>query len=141
MKTTSCGTATVRMGEKGPEVLLVQPRAGQDKWGFPKGHVEEGELPEDTAVRETYEETAVDVRILPEVLGTTQVKLKGEDKTVIIYMATPDPDDTREPCPQDRENHRVAWWPVSELPPPMVSQQNLFAALSQAVARHFPEEE
>ncbi len=141
MKTTSCGTATIRMGENGPEVLLVQPRAGQDKWGFPKGHMEEDELEEDTAVRETFEETGLNVQIVPEVLGTTQVKLKGEDKTVIIYMAILEPDEASEPHPKDGENHRVAWWPVDALPNAMQSQQNLFSALPATVARFFVDED
>lgn len=139
MKTTSCGTATIRMGEKGPEVLLVQPRAGQDKWGMPKGHVDEGESHEDAAVRETLEETGIAVQILPEILGTVQVKLKQEDKTVIIYMAVPN-DPTSEPHPSDGENYRVAWWPLDELPSPMLSQQSLFDALRSTVTRIFSED-
>jgi ADP-ribose pyrophosphatase YjhB (NUDIX family) len=128
------------MSETGPEVLLVQPRAGQDKWGMPKGHVNEGESNEDAAVRETLEETGIAVQILPKILGTVQVKLKQEDKTVIIYMAIPN-DPTSEPHPSDGENHRVAWWPVAALPNAMQSQQNLFAVLPATVARFFVDED
>lgn len=138
MKTTSCGTATIRTGEKGLEVLLVKPRAGQDKWGFPKGHVDEGESHEEAAARETLEETGVAVQILPHILGSTQVKLKGEDKTVIIYMAVP-VDPLEEPSPTDGENAVVAWCQVDHLPTAMQSQQNLFAALRSAVTLLFPE--
>lgn len=126
------------MGANGPEVLLVQPRAGQDKWGFPKGHVEPGEHHEAAAVRETLEETGVVVQVLPHILGTTQVKLKGEDKTVVIYMAVPE-DPLQEPAPTDGENAVVAWRPVDQLPNAMQSQQNLFAALRSAVSLLFPE--
>lgn len=139
MKTTSCGTATIRVGEKGLEVLLVQPRAGQDRWGFPKGHVDPGEHHEDAAVRETLEETGVAVQLLPHILGTTQVKLKNEDKTVIIYLAVPD-GPTTEPAPNDGENATVSWHPVDQLPNAMQSQQNLFAALPETVARFFTDE-
>lgn len=138
MKTTSCGTATIRTSEKGLEVLLVKPRAGQDKWGFPKGHVDEGESHEEAAARETLEETGVAVQILPHILGSTQVKLKGEDKTVIIYMAVP-ANPLEEPSPTDGENAVVAWCQVDHLPTAMQSQQNLFAALRSAVTLLFPE--
>lgn len=138
MKTTSCGTATIRAGERGLEVLLVKPRAGQDKWGFPKGHVNDGEAHEDAAARETLEETGVAVQVLPHILGSTQVKLKGEDKTVIIYMAVPE-DPLKEPAPADGENAVVAWCSVDQLPNAMQSQQNLFASLRSAVTLLFPE--
>lgn len=42
------------------KVLLVK---GISKWGFPKGHVEEGEQPFETAVREVYEETGLRVTV------------------------------------------------------------------------------
>jgi len=47
---------------KGEEVLLIKNPSG--KWTFPKGNVEEGEKPEETAVREVEEETGVRGRIL-----------------------------------------------------------------------------
>ena len=47
---------------RGSEVLLIEPRAG--RWQLPKGHVEPGEAPEQTAVREVREETGVQARVL-----------------------------------------------------------------------------
>ena len=40
------------------QVLLVFGRKSQ-KWGFPKGHMEEGESEEETALRELKEETGI----------------------------------------------------------------------------------
>lgn len=40
--------------------LLVRGRDSK-KWGFPKGHMENGEVEEETARREFYEETGLDV--------------------------------------------------------------------------------
>lgn len=137
IRTKSCGTATVRSGSRGLEVLLVQPRAWQDKWAFPKGHMDPGEVEEQTAVRETFEETGVEVQLLPVVLGTFDVKLKHEHKTVVIYMAQPTFPEDCEPEPWDGENHDVRWWPLSALPQPIQSQENIFANLVVTVERTF----
>lgn len=53
----SCG-AVIFDGDK---VLVIQQVAGH--WGFPKGHVEDGETEIETAVREIKEETNLDVEI------------------------------------------------------------------------------
>ena len=53
----SCG-AVVLDGDK---VLIIQQNEGH--WGFPKGHVEEGETEVQTAVREIKEETNIDVKV------------------------------------------------------------------------------
>ena len=47
---------------RGDEVLLIKNPSGV--WSFPKGIVEEGENPEETALREVYEETGIKGRIL-----------------------------------------------------------------------------
>lgn len=43
------------------KVLIIQQAAGH--WGFPKGHVEEGETEIETAIREIKEETNLDIEI------------------------------------------------------------------------------
>ncbi len=53
----SCGTIIC----DGDKVLLIASLQGD--WGFPKGHVDEGETEEETALRETKEETNLDVII------------------------------------------------------------------------------
>ncbi len=44
--------------------LLIQSRNWKN-WAFPKGHIDEGETKEQTAIREIFEETGLKVRILP----------------------------------------------------------------------------
>jgi len=44
------------------EVLLIKNPSGV--WSFPKGHIEEGERPEQTAVREVLEETGVEGKVV-----------------------------------------------------------------------------
>lgn len=53
----SCG-AIIFNGNK---VLVIQQQEGH--WGFPKGHVEQGESEVETAIREIKEETNLDVQI------------------------------------------------------------------------------
>ena len=50
----------------GVEWLIIKP-AGTDRWQLPKGHIEEGEKGEDTAVREVFEETGARAKVLDKV--------------------------------------------------------------------------
>jgi 8-oxo-dGTP pyrophosphatase MutT (NUDIX family) len=54
---TSAGGVVFRLAGREPLVLLI--RDSYQNWGFPKGHVESGELPEQAAVREVSEETGL----------------------------------------------------------------------------------
>lgn len=54
----SAGGIVFRRGaDRVPRFLLI--RDSYSNWGFPKGHLEEGELPADAALRETAEETGL----------------------------------------------------------------------------------
>ncbi len=55
----SAGGIVFRRGEDGVfRYLLI--RDSYDHWGFPKGHLEDGESPAEAAVRETAEETGLE---------------------------------------------------------------------------------
>ena len=58
----SCGTVVFRKARGKYAVLLIKNKY-TDFWSFPKGHMEEGENEYQTAIRETKEETGIDVRI------------------------------------------------------------------------------
>ncbi|HEU5048964.1 MAG TPA: NUDIX hydrolase [Gemmatimonadales bacterium] len=54
----SAGGIVFRRADDGiPRFLLI--RDSYDNWGFPKGHLEDGESPADAALRETTEETGL----------------------------------------------------------------------------------
>lgn len=68
------------------KVLLVKQTQGH--WGIPKGHVEENETEQETAIREVKEETNVDV----EIEGNNRyienyITDKGIKKEVVYFIA------------------------------------------------------
>jgi ADP-ribose pyrophosphatase YjhB (NUDIX family) len=62
----SYGGVVVRDGPEGPEVVMIRPMSTDEKqvWALPKGMKEEGERPEDAAVREVLEETGIEAEIV-----------------------------------------------------------------------------
>lgn len=54
---TSAGGVVFRRGEGGMVVLLIKD--AYNNWGFPKGHLEEGEAADAAALREITEETGL----------------------------------------------------------------------------------
>jgi 8-oxo-dGTP pyrophosphatase MutT (NUDIX family) len=60
----SAGGIVFRRDDDG-EVRFLLIRDSYDNWGFPKGHLEDGESPADAALRETAEETGLrDLRLV-----------------------------------------------------------------------------
>lgn len=53
---------------RGSSILLISTQSGR-RWQLPKGHIEEGETPEQTAVREVREETGVTGRVVAPLPG------------------------------------------------------------------------
>ena len=66
------------------EVLLVS-RANEDVWSYPKGHAEEGESLEETAVREVLEETGYKVEILSR-LSDLKYEYKDTNESITVAM-------------------------------------------------------
>ena len=78
----ACGCVIIKEGK----VLLIKDNHGN--WGVPKGHVEKNETEIETAVRETKEETNIDVKIDESKRYVVEYKV-GEDifKTVVYFIA------------------------------------------------------
>ena len=64
MKVEQAGGIVVRPGAGGVSILLVRAKKDPTLWIFPKGHIEPGETPEATALRETCEESGVEGEVV-----------------------------------------------------------------------------
>lgn len=60
-KEKSCGAVVIK--EENGKIKFLIIKQHDEYWHFPKGHVEEGETEEETAIREIKEETNIDVEI------------------------------------------------------------------------------
>lgn len=97
----SCGCVIIN----DDKVLLVKQVDGH--WGFPKGHVEENETEEETAIREVYEETNLQVEIFSDFYKkVTYSPRENVMKDVIFFLAKPKSIDTK---PQEAEISKVEW--------------------------------
>lgn len=83
----SCGTVPYTVKNGTLYYLLV--RVGEDgPCGFPKGHVESGETEEETALRETWEETSVKPVINSDFRYEMTYRMgNGNEKKVVFFAA------------------------------------------------------
>ena len=72
----SCGA--IVFNENTEKILLVKMHNGN--WGFPKGHIENNETREETAIREVHEETNVNIKIIPDF--EREIKYIPNEKTI-----------------------------------------------------------
>ncbi|MQA08489.1 MAG: NUDIX domain-containing protein [Pseudonocardiaceae bacterium] len=101
----------------GKNVVLIGrlDRKGRLLWSLPKGHIESGETPEQTAVREVAEETGIHGRAMHP-LGTIDYWFVAEKRRVhktvhhFLMRAT-----SGELSDEDVEVTEVAWVPLADL--------------------------
>lgn len=99
-------------------ILLAKRAEGlleADKWCLPGGYAERNETTEDTAVRETLEESGWSVRNLRLLRINDNPNRPGEDRQNVdfIYMA----DAVKEVGEKDSESKGLHWFPLNALPP------------------------
>jgi 8-oxo-dGTP pyrophosphatase MutT (NUDIX family) len=88
MSTVRQAGAVVFRADAGPlRFLLVQSRKSPGLWVFPKGHIDEGESPEQTALRETHEEAGVTSELIGRV-GPTLEFQSGLEWVAVDYFLT-----------------------------------------------------
>lgn len=102
----SAGGILFRRSKRSAQILMIKDHNG--KWTFPKGHVEEGEIPIEAAKRETAEETGITDLFLKSEVGKTDYFFKDKwagtnnliHKTVKYYLFETKTDTEPNP-PQD----------------------------------------
>ena len=106
-KEKSCGCIII----KDNKVLLVYEK-NRNFWGFPKGHVEEGENELETAAREVKEEVGLDVEIDEKKRYVLNYIIRDEiDKTTVLYLAKPK---SEQIVMQESEIENVKWCEFEE---------------------------
>jgi 8-oxo-dGTP pyrophosphatase MutT (NUDIX family) len=94
------GGVVVRVNDGRREYLLVRARRSS-AWVFPKGHIEAGETPEATAIREVAEEAGVRGQIVARA-GATAFEFLGERVRVswflMLFAGRVRPSERRETC-------------------------------------------
>jgi 8-oxo-dGTP pyrophosphatase MutT (NUDIX family) len=135
----SAGGVLIREGAQGPEVLLAsrRTRRGELVWGLPKGLVEAGESPEETAIREVQEETGHRGTVRGPI-GDVSYWFVWEGtrirKTVHFFLM----DDSGEsPGPRDQEMEEVRWFPLGEAAgvAGFASEQDVLRSAARTVLR------
>ncbi|WP_018465102.1 NUDIX hydrolase [Calidithermus timidus] len=66
------------------EVLLIRDRMGY--WVFPKGHLDEGESPEQAALREVREETGIEGEVLGNLPSTRYTNNRGVEREIRWFL-------------------------------------------------------
>lgn len=115
-RVVSAGGVVYHLDRDSARVLLVRER-DSGLWRLPKGHVEQGETPEQAAVREVREETGVCTRVEAE-LGRSEYTYWDEEaqawleKTVCHYLLGADLD--QHPRPEATTFSAAEFVPIDE---------------------------
>jgi 8-oxo-dGTP pyrophosphatase MutT (NUDIX family) len=78
------GIIPFRMNNKELQVLMITSSSGR-RWVFPKGIIEDGLTPEESAAQEALEEAGVEGDVIPRELGVYKRKKWGGTVCVKMY--------------------------------------------------------
>jgi 8-oxo-dGTP pyrophosphatase MutT (NUDIX family) len=102
------GGIVFRRNRAGISILLVRAKRDPSAWIFPKGHIEPGETPRVTAVRETREEAGVQGESLGEIGDPQEFEWAGRWYRVQYFLIrlTAETNET--------DGREKAWFPFDE---------------------------
>jgi len=83
---TTSGGIIFRHNEKSGELEILLIKDAKNRWTIPKGHVEEGEEPQDTAAREIREETGLQEMEVYNWLGKVNFRYRRNHTLVLMTM-------------------------------------------------------
>lgn len=129
----SCGALVLRRdAEDGkPYILMIRHKHGGHR-SFPKGHMEKGETEYMTAIREVFEETAVQIRVFSDFRRTVHYSpMPGVHKEVVYFLTETTQKDI---SPREGEIAQVEWVPLSEAAA-MLTHENDKTVLRAAIRK------
>jgi len=83
---TTSGGVIFRHNEKSGALEILLIKDAKNRWTIPKGHVEEGEEPKDTAEREIREETGLQEMKMHDWLGKVNFRYRRNHTLVLMTM-------------------------------------------------------
>ncbi len=108
---SSCGAVVFNDSNEERKFLLIRNKRSAH-WGFPKGHIEQGETKEETAKREVLEETGLSIEILPGFVKNSEYTIQGKiEKSVSIFLGKTDELKYKI---QEEEIEECGWYSYSE---------------------------
>ena len=117
----------------GDDVLFLLIRDSYNNWGFPKGHLEEGEPAADAALRETEEETGLGDLVLRGEIDAIEwfFKFRGQliHKRCHFFLME---SETEATCPQREEGISACRWVPLDEALGLVSYENAQGVLRRA---------
>lgn len=121
MKIDYCASAIV-INPVNKKILLVKHNIF-NKWVQPGGHIEQNESPEEAAIRETYEETSIKIKLLGErfprstdyirPLSIQKNERNGKIHLDFFYIGIPE--GSHKPIPDINEVSQANWFTRKEL--------------------------
>lgn len=121
--------AQARVERDDGRILLVKA-AYRWRWGLPGGLMDAGESPSGAALRETKEETGLDIVLVDDPTVLIEPNLQ---RLTFIYPATPapgaNPDAVR---PQASEILEIGWFPRDEFPETVPDLSGTIAGMEQS---------
>ncbi len=79
------GVIPYRIRERNIEVLLITS-INSKRWIIPKGMIEPGMIPQDSAAKEAWEEAGVIGEVLPTLMGTYDYQKQGSICRVEVFL-------------------------------------------------------
>jgi len=119
------------------QVLLIQ-REDFEVWCTPGGLIEKGETPAVAGIRETKEETGLDVRLTRFVGVYSREKWRGDDYHVFVFAAEVIGGTL---TPQPGEALQVAFFPLDALPDLLIGQDHRIRAAAGGIGGSIAAEE
>ena len=122
-----------RLSDDGAQFCLITSLAS-GRWGFPKGVIDPGETPIETALKEAYEEAGVRGQIVGEPLGQYRYAKWGAMLTVTTFVMEVEACEAAWP----EADQRIRHWATADEAARLLDRRHLARLLRWAVARLEP---